>query len=212
MLLTESARFDPAIVSKIKTHLLTAERSSLPPGCFGPSRAMAQPIEQIAEISTTGNVLNVDRVPGSFGQTAAARLSHDILVPQICFMTNDAWPVVRGTANGRGAPLLIEDHYSNGLFLVLIFPSNAFDLYDLPQPVLAAIRRFVLRDFPVQFDAPSRVSLFAYDNNTFVAESFLDHPGGGHRLSRRRGPSSAQPGHRRSAHRPDAASSHCSAA
>jgi hypothetical protein len=42
--------------------------------------------------------------------------------------------------------------------------------------VLTALRRFLLRGFPVQFDAPSQVSLFAFDNNSFVAESFLDHP------------------------------------
>ena len=29
----------------------------------------------------------------------------DVLVPEIAFLTNDAWPVVRGIANGHGAPL-----------------------------------------------------------------------------------------------------------
>jgi hypothetical protein len=29
--------------------------------------------------------------------------------------------------------------------------------------------------FPVRIDAPAGVSLFAYDNHTFVVESFLDH-------------------------------------
>ena len=175
VLLTEDAKFDPQIVSKIKKHLLDGGTVVITSGLLralqgnGPNQ-----IGQIAEISTTGNELNADRYQGSFGNPGGA-LPHDILVPQISFMTNDAWPEVRLTANGNGAPLLIEDHYANGLFLVLDIPGNAFDLYDLPQPVLAALRRFLLRGFPVQFDAPSRISLFAYDNNTFVAESFLDH-------------------------------------
>ena len=28
-------------------------------------------------------------------------------------------------------------------------------------------------DFPVVLDGPSQISLFAYDNNTFIAESYL---------------------------------------
>jgi hypothetical protein len=50
------------------------------------------------------------------------------------------------------------------------------DLYSLTQPALTSIRQQLLADFPVQIDAPSKVSLFAYDNRTFVVESFLDHP------------------------------------
>jgi hypothetical protein len=89
-------------------------------------------------------------------------------------MTNDAWPVVRGTANGRGAPLVIMDHYSKGTLYVLTIPENFNDLYLLPQPVLAQIRRYVMGDFPVSIDAPGKVSLMAYDNGTFVVESYRD--------------------------------------
>jgi hypothetical protein len=84
--------------------------------------------------------------------------------------------VVRGTADGRGAPLLIMDRYSKGILYVLIIPENPTDLYSMPQPALTAIRQYLLRDFPVQMDAPSRVSLFAYDNRSFVVESFRDAP------------------------------------
>jgi hypothetical protein len=84
--------------------------------------------------------------------------------------------VVRGTANGRGAPLLIMDRYSKGILYVLTIPENANDLYSLPQAVLAQIRQYLLRGFPVRIDAPGEVSLFAYDNNTFVVESYLDQP------------------------------------
>ena len=84
--------------------------------------------------------------------------------------------MVRGTANGRGAPLLIMDRYSKGILFVLTIPENPSDLYALPQPVLTPIKQYLLRDFPVQMDAPSKVSLFAYDNQCFVVESYLDAP------------------------------------
>lgn len=176
ILLTEDAKFDPQIVSKIKKHLLDGGTVVITSGLLkaiqedGPNG-----IGQIAEIAATGSQLNADSYEGPRGAMGGA-LPHQILVPQISFMTNDAWPEVRLTANGNGAPLLIEDHYADGLLLVLDIPDNPTDLYDLPQPVLTALRRFLLRDLPVQFDAPSQVSLFVYDNQTFVTESFLDHP------------------------------------
>jgi hypothetical protein len=97
-------------------------------------------------------------------------------VPEIAFQTNDAWPVVRGTANGRGAPLLLMNRYSKGTLYVLTIPENANDLYSLPQPTLTAIKQYIMSGFPVLLDAPAKVSLFAYDNNSFVVESYLDSP------------------------------------
>jgi hypothetical protein len=176
ILLTEDAKFDPQIVSKIKTHLLQGGTVIITSGLLkaiqgdGPNQ-----IGQIAEIRTTGNQLSADHYQGFFGMSGGA-LPHNILMPEISFMTNDAWPEVRLTANGNGAPLLLQDHYANGLLYVLDIPDNPFDLYELPQPVLTSLRRFLLRGFPLHFDAPSQVSLFTYDNNTFVTESFLDHP------------------------------------
>ncbi|HEX8712058.1 MAG TPA: hypothetical protein VF730_09315 [Terracidiphilus sp.] len=174
--LTEDAKFDPQIITKIKTHLLDGGTVIITSGLLkalqgnGPNQ-----IGQIAEISTTGGKLSADQYQGFFGMSGGP-LPHKILMPEISFMTNDAWPEVRLTANGNGAPLLLQDHYANGLFYVLDVPDNAFDLYSLPQPVLTSLRHLLLRDFPLQFDAPAQVSLFPYDNHTFVAESFLDHP------------------------------------
>jgi hypothetical protein len=176
ILLTEDAKFDPKIVSKIKASLLQGGTVIVTSGLLkalegnGPNQ-----IGQIAEISTTGNQLSADHYQGFFGMPGGA-LPHNILMPEISFMTNDAWPEVRLTAGGIGAPLLLQDHFANGLLYVLDIPDNPSDLYELPQPVLKSLRSFLLRGSPVQLDAPSQVSLFTYDNNTFVTESFLDHP------------------------------------
>jgi hypothetical protein len=68
------------------------------------------------------------------------------------------------------------DRYSKGILYVLTILENANDLYSLPQPVLTSIKQYLMAGFPVQIDAPSKVSLFAYDNHTFVVESYLDQP------------------------------------
>ena len=135
-------------------------------------------IEQIADLHVSGNVLRMNEYWSSSGAGAGSDLgkTSDVLVPEISFQTNDAWPVVRGTANGRGAPLLLMDHYSKGILYVLAIPENANDLYALPQPVLTSIKQYLMSGFPVWMDAPAKVSLFAYDNHSFVVESFLDTP------------------------------------
>jgi hypothetical protein len=40
--------------------------------------------------------------------------------------------------------------------------------------VLNRMRQIVAGDLPVSIEAPGEVSLFVYDNNSFVVESFLD--------------------------------------
>jgi hypothetical protein len=100
------------------------------------------------------------------------RAARDILFPEIRFYTNDSWPLIRGVANARGVPILLMARYSRGVLYVLNIPDNPGDLYELPQPVTKAIRSYLQADFPVRLDAPARVSLFAYDNGTFVVESF----------------------------------------
>ena len=176
ILLTEEARFDPNLVSEIKEHLQQGGTVIVTTGLLraiqgdGPNQ-----FGQLAEMWVTGNVLSADRYQGAFA-FGGGPLPRNILVPQVAFMTNDAWPVVRLTANGSGAPLLFQDHYGGGLLYVLTIPENPDDLYALPGPVLNGLRRYLLRGFPVQLDAPSQVSLFPYDNQTFVVQSFLDHP------------------------------------
>ncbi|HVC46786.1 MAG TPA: hypothetical protein VND90_06035 [Terracidiphilus sp.] len=176
ILLTEEARFDPKLVSEIKTHLEQGGTVIVTTGLLKTLQGNGpEQFGQLAEMSVTGNVLDADSYQGAFA-FGGGPLPRKILVPEVEFMTNDAWPMVRLTANGSGAPLLFQDHYSKGLLYVLTIPENPADLYALPEPVLDRLRRYLLRGFPVQFDAPSQVSLIPYDNDTFVAESFLDEP------------------------------------
>ncbi len=182
ILLTESAKFDRDLVAKIKTHLEQGGNVVITSGLLraleDKDGGFAEDLGQIADIHATGNVLKVEENWGGYGAGAGASLgaTSEILVPEIGFQTNDAWPIVRGTANGRGAPLLLMDRYSKGILYVLTIPENTNDLYALPQPVLTQLKQYLLRELPVQLDAPAKVSLFAYDNKTFVVESYLDKP------------------------------------
>ena len=104
------------------------------------------------------------------------RQSRGLLFPEIRFYTNDAWPLIRGVAQARGVPILLMDRYSRGALYILNIPDNPGDLYELPQPLLKVLRSYLQADMPVRLDAPDHVSLFSYDNGTFIMQSFRGEP------------------------------------
>ena len=99
---------------------------------------------------------------------------HDIVIPDIRYYTNDAWAETQAMANGTTYPMVISDKYSKGTIYVLTIPENPADLYSLPATTLTAFRNTLTRTFPVTLlNAPAKVALFAYDNNSFIVENFL---------------------------------------
>ena len=102
-------------------------------------------------------------------------VSKPILMQQVMYKTNDSWEMISGMDSGLGWPFLHRDVYSKGTVYLLVVPDNFADLYNLPNPVLNSIRQTLgARTMPVSIQGPSGVSLFVYDNNTFIVESFLD--------------------------------------
>jgi hypothetical protein len=77
------------------------------------------------------------------------------------------------TQNDFGYPLLIQAGYAGGSLYVLTIPENFSDLYSFPVSVLTQIRNALLRGFFARIESPGDVSLFIYDNDTFIVESFL---------------------------------------
>jgi hypothetical protein len=70
--------------------------------------------------------------------------------------------------------LLHDADNIGGHLQVLTIPENFADLYHYPEAVLNAIRRIITKHLPVRLEAPAKVSLFVYDNGTFIVENFRD--------------------------------------
>jgi hypothetical protein len=136
-------------------------------------------IEDIVELRYSPQPVAVTSFLGAFGPgdgTDLGKAESPILIPQLRFFTNDAWPVIRGVADNNAFPILLMDKYAAGNLYVLTIPDNFTDLYELPEATLNAVRSYVLGNFPVRIEAPAKVSLFAYDNQTLIVESFRDEP------------------------------------
>jgi hypothetical protein len=175
VLLTECAKFDPGIVGKIKAQLVAGKSVVITSGLL---RALqGKGIEDIVEARCTDRKILAHQYLSSFGAGHGTAIGDekagDVLFPEIDFLTNDSWALVRALASGRGYPLLFMDRYSKGVIYIWTIPDNFNDLYRLPLEVTSALKNYVMRGFPVRVDAPAQVALFAYDNNTFIVESFL---------------------------------------
>jgi hypothetical protein len=177
VLLTEDAKFDPDIVAKIKGQLTAGKNVVITSGLL--KALQGKGIEDIVEARYTDRIVAVQNYLGGYGAGAFASLSApgqnnpSVLIPEIRFLTNDAWQLIQAVASDNGFPILLMDRYSKGILYILTIPENQGDLYNFPRPVLSAIKRELLGDFPVWVDGPAKVCLFAYDNHTFVVESFL---------------------------------------
>ena len=175
VLLTECAKFDPDIVAKIKAQLVAGKSVVITSGLL---RALqGKGIEDLVELRCTDRKFLAHEFFSGFGAGNGEALDPagdlKILFPEIDFLTNDAWPIVRALADGSTYPVLLMDRYATGELFVWTLPDNFCDLYRLPPSVTGAIKDQVMRGFPIRLDGPGQVALFAYDNHTLIVESYL---------------------------------------
>ena len=78
------------------------------------------------------------------------------------------------SAGGTTYPILLSCDYAKGKMFILNIPNDPADLYALPPTALSVIRAQLGSEEPVRMDsAPAQVSLFRYDNNTFIVQNYL---------------------------------------
>ena len=174
ILLTAASAKDPGLVAKIKQQLAAGKNVVITTGLL--AALQGKGIEDIVELDVTGKTV---ASRDFFGWGLSAHSDTAILLPHYRYATNDAWEVVSAQTSPSktsSTPLLLRAQYSKGWLYVLTIPQAVGDLYALPQEVLRSIRRVVAGDLFVQLDAPDRVGLFAYDNNTFIVENFRESP------------------------------------
>jgi hypothetical protein len=176
ILLTECAKADPNIVTKIKGQLRAGKSVVITSGLL--HALQGKGIEDIAEIRCTDKKFLAHKYAGGFGagdfSTLDGDKNADVLFPEIDFLTNDSWSLVRAEANGNGFPLLLLNRYSRGVLYVWTMPDNFTDLYALPAEVTSAFKNYVMRGFPVRLDGPAQVALFSYDNGALIVQNFSD--------------------------------------
>lgn len=171
ILLTESAKADKQIVNKIKERLIAGKSVTITSGLL--KALQGKGIEDIVELRMTGRSALVKNF--STGWRGNFKSETPVLIPQIQYLTNDSWEDISATSSSGAAgwPILHQARYANASLFVLTIPDNFSELYDLPEGVLNRIRDVLTMDLNPRIEGPSKVSLFVYDNNTLIVESFL---------------------------------------
>ncbi|HET6559510.1 MAG TPA: hypothetical protein VFG54_19460, partial [Prolixibacteraceae bacterium] len=167
--LTEQAKFDPEIMGKIKKQLLAGKDVMITSGLL---KAMHDKVDDIVELRVTDQKASVKEFAASWGPHSFA--DRDILIPQIKYNTNDSWEIVSAFDDTNGWPIVHRADYAKGKLYVLTIPENVVDLYHLPVDVLTRIREILTPNMPAVLEGPGYTSLFVYDNNTIIVESFAD--------------------------------------
>ncbi len=167
--LAESAKFAPKIVEKMKAHLIDGKDVVITSGLL--KALQGKGIEDIVELEYTDRKAIVRDFVVGWRDNAQAK--SDIIIPQIMYLTNDSWEEITCSVSGIGYPILHSADYANGTLYMMTIPENFGDLYNLPDKLLTRYKELLNRDIYVRVEGPAHVSIFVYDNGTFIVESFL---------------------------------------
>lgn len=175
--LTRNAAFDKNIVLKIKEMLLSGKNVIITTGLL--KAIQDKGFDKIANIRCTDRKAYVNKFAVSdygivFNKMAVSE--KPVLIPQVDYSTNDSWQLVSGLGCENNFPVLIKCSYGKGTLHILTIPDDFGDLYYYPAEVLYPIRAAFSNNGDKIIDAVSKISLFTYDNGSFILKSFLPFP------------------------------------
>jgi hypothetical protein len=172
VLLTAASSYDRDLVAKVKKFVQGGGRAIATSGLI--EALGGKGFQDIAEIQVTARRVVATRFGGGRGggPSQASEPDLNILLPQIRRFENDNRLVINYNTALSGYPMAVSCAYGRGTFCVLAIPDDLADLYRLPQSVLNQICALLGREVFVSLDAPDHVSLFAYDNHTFIVQNF----------------------------------------
>ena len=177
ILLTAASKYDTGLVAKTKEFVRAGGRAIATTGLI---EALADKgFQDIVEIELTGHRVLAKRVGGGRGGNpgeAPAQGELDMLLPQMGHFENDSWTAMNFETAAGGFPMVIRAAYGKGTFYALALPDDFAELYRLPRSFLNQLRNLLGGNLFVTLDAPDHVSLFPYDNRTFIVQNFQSQP------------------------------------
>ena len=176
VILTECASADENIIGKMKLFMEKGGEVIVTSGFY---RAMqGKGIRNIFEMVATDRKADItNAIVSSYrGNDRMQDTDVSVKIPVFTYITNDSWEDITTLEYENGWPLLQYSVYSKGDIFVWVIPDNFSHLYALPENALNRYRAVASADTKVFIQGPAQVSLFTYDNDTFVIHSFNDEP------------------------------------
>ncbi len=174
--LTENAAKDKELICKIKKSLSNGADVMVTSGLVS---KLGEEFLELAHISYSNKKVLAKNYMCSEdgGVTVGGNLeaSKEIILTQPQFFTNDVWQIAGAYGEDNNTPVLMKTKYSKGRLFVLTIPDDQGNLYHYPGLILNTIRGILSKDLPVVLEGDAKITLFVYDNHTFILRSFLPY-------------------------------------
>ena len=177
MLLTASSAYDTNIIDKLEAYAANGGKAVITSGFV--KATLGRGLERLTSIR------NRERTMTARDFAAEASFFHNkwvrecsaktISVPVLEFRNNSTWGAVcKAICEEEACTLFALDTYGIGQIYTLVVPEAFSEIKYYPQSVLTRMRKeFAVNG--IRFDGRPQVSLFAYDNDTFVIYPYVDN-------------------------------------
>lgn len=177
MLLTASSASDKDIVDKLDKYIANGGKAIVTSGFV--QAALGNGLERITSIRDRGRRMTARdfAAESSFFHSRWERESSikPLNVPVLEFRNNATWGAVcKAICEEEACTLLAHDTYGNGSMYTLVLPEAFSDIKYYPETVLSRMRKeFAVNG--IRMDGKGQISLFVYDNDTFVVYPYVDN-------------------------------------
>ena len=162
--LTQAALKDPEILDKLEQFLVNGGTAVVTTGFA--SHVPSEQWKQFSSVRFTGRKLTADRYHVTDDFAGFYENQQPVTFDALQFSNNASWSYVNAGSGDSHSSILLLDTYGKGKLFTLAVPDCFADLAKLPVPVMDMIRRAFASDG--LYLSGRNVSLFQYDNDTFV--------------------------------------------
>ena len=179
MLLTASSACDPDIIARVEPWIAKGGHALVTGGFV--RATLGRGIENLTSLRDGGRRATASRFSAErLGSTqglygwAYADSRKEISIPVLEFRNNATWGALcKAICYEESYTLLARDTYGDGQLTLLNLPDVFSDIAALPVPVLSRMRR-ECRVNGVYLEAEPMISIFHYDNDSFVLYQYAD--------------------------------------
>lgn len=176
MLLTESSAYDEDIVDKLEKYITSGHKAIVTSGFV--KATLGRGLERITSIRNRDRKVTVQQFTAEasrfWNRWERSFSEKPVNIPVMEFRNNATWGAVcKGINEEEAYTLLARDFYGDGQMYTLVIPESFSDIKYYPEVVLNRMRE----EFQVNgiyLSGNPMISLFAYDNDTFVLYPYVD--------------------------------------
>lgn len=174
---TASSAYDPSIVEKLEAYVAEGHKAIVTSGFV--QATLDRGLKRLTSIRDRGRVATLQDYAAEaslfWNRWERESGKKSVTIPVLEFRNNATWGAIcKGIAEEEAYTLFARDTYGKGQMYTLVVPESFSSLKYYPNTVLTRMRKeFAVNG--IYFDGNPMISLFVYDNDTFVVYPYMDN-------------------------------------